>query len=259
LKQVCERDPSLKFNLVERTKYWPILKGHPAIANVGNPPPGAEFIGTAYWEHEDYRAGKRAYQVLAGMFGLETPADERLFVAWEFEDDPVLIKALPHNATSVVVCQSSDSPRKQMSIRRWESLVAMLSRIEIGVVQVGRARDPYIRGTYNCLGLTSPRQLISLLRHFDAVITSDSFVMHAAKLCETPAVVLWGPTKHSIYGYSGHTHLQSAAKCDRPNGCIGPNCGEIYASTCPHGDAHCVDTIPVESIYDSVVRIINGK
>ncbi|MEW6387084.1 MAG: radical SAM protein [Thermodesulfobacteriota bacterium] len=262
LKQVVEKNPSRRFNLVARTKYRPILEGHPAIAHIGHPPPGAGFVifTTNYWEHEDYqRPGKRAYQVLARIFGLTPPVEERLYVPWEFQDDPVLIKLIPWKERNILICQSSDSPRKQMSLERWEILVEMLARKGLGVFQVGRIKDPYVRGAYSLMGLTSSRQLISLVRHFDAVVTGDNFLMHAAQLCGVPAVVLWGPTSHRVYGYAGQTHLQARTECEYSGGCIGSgDGGHLYQIPCPRGPAHCLDELPLEDIYASVTGRLTG-
>jgi radical SAM protein with 4Fe4S-binding SPASM domain len=257
LKQVSEKDPTRKFNLVRRTKYPPFLEGHPAIAHIGHPPPGARFISTNYWNHEDYqRPGARAYQILARIFGLTPPVEERLYVPGELQDDPVLMDLIPWKSPNVLICQSSDSPRKQMGIDRWESLVERLNRDKIGVVEAGRMRDRYVRGAYSLLGLTTPRQLISLLRRFDAIVTADNFIMHVAHLCGVPAVVLWGPTDHRVYGYSGQVHLQAKMDCEYPGGCLGPGNGHLYQVDCPRGAAHCMNTLELATIYNSLKSLL---
>lgn len=260
LKQVSEKYPSRKFNLVDRTKYGPILEGHPAIAQIGHPPPGAGLLSTNYWDHEDFQQlGGRAYQVLARIFGLETPVEERLYVPWDFQDDAVLMELIPWRQSNVLICQSSDSPRKQMGLEKWESLVEMLKRDETGVVQVGKMKDRYVRGAYSLLGLTTPRQLISIVRHFDAVVTADNFIMHASHLCGVPAVVLWGPTDHQVYGYSGQIHLQAEMNCEYSGGCIGPGRGDLYQTDCPEGPAHCLNKLQVETTYSSIMRLLKKQ
>jgi ADP-heptose:LPS heptosyltransferase len=247
-------------NLVERTKYRQFLEGHPAIGRIGNPPEDASFISTNYWAHDAYRLrGERAYQVLARIFGFDPPVDERLFVPWEMADDTRLMRIIPWEQYNVLICQSSDSPRKQMRIGNWETLVEMLRAGGISVVQAGRIRDRYIRGAYSLLGLTTPRQLISLLRHFDAVVTADNFVMHAAYLCGTPAVVLWGPTDHRVYGYAGQTHLQARPQCEFPLGCIGPDAGGAYQTNCPYDSMHCMNSLQVDAIVASIIAQLRQK
>lgn len=257
LKQASERFPQRKYNLVDRTKYREILQGHPAIGQIGHPPPGAKFIGTDYWYHEEHqRPGARAYQVLARIFGLETPIEERLYVPWEFTDDPILMARIPWSRKNVLICQSSNSPRKQMSVDRWQALVGMLAAAGIGVVQAGKLGDDYVRRAYSLLGLTTPRQLVSLLGHFDAVVTSDNFVMHASRLRDVPAVVLWGPTDHKIYGYDQQIHLQAEPDCSYPGGCIRPGIARAYPTDCPSGSAHCMNTLSVEAIGAAVMAAL---
>ena len=258
LKQVSERWPSRQYHLVARTKCREILQGHPAIGCIGHPPPGAESIGTDYWRHDDFlRPGARAYQILARIFGLEPPVEERLYVPGEFTDDPVLIGRIPWERFNLLICPGSDSPRKHMAVSRWESLVARLKLEEIGVVQVGALRDRYVRGAYSLLGLTTPRQLISLLRHFDVVVTLDNFIMHAAHLCGVPAVVLWGPTDHRVYGYPGQIHLQAMMDCDYPGGClVGPTHPDLEQTDCPNGAAPCMNTLGPETIHGAIMGLL---
>jgi uncharacterized protein len=259
LKQVMETDPSRKFNLVERTKYPPILAGHPAITHIGQPPPGARFISTNYWDHEDFQLpGHRAYQILAQIFGLVPPVPERLYVPWELEDDPFLMQIIPWKRHNVLICQNSDSPRKRMGIERWESLVGMLTKHRLGVVQAGKIHDRYIRGAYSLLGLTSPRQLISLVRHFDVIVSSDNFIMHAAHLCGTPAVILWGPTDNRVYGYAGQVHLQAKMDCEYPGGCLAPGYVNFYTIDCPQGPSSCMNTLSLENIYSAIMKNLNA-
>jgi uncharacterized protein len=258
LKHVAERTPDRKFNLVKRTKYGPLLEGHPAIARIGHPPPGAEFITTDYWSDPDYGTGPRAYQLLARRFGLKTPVEERLYVPWPLETDRLLLDRIPRGNHNVILCPTSDSPRKQIGIEKWVGLVDSLRASGVCIVQVGRHSDPYVRGTYNLLGLTNPRELISLLPHFDAVVTSDNFIMHAAHLCNVPAVVLWGPTSHRVYGYEEQAHFQVTPDCSSAGGCIGAGKGLLYNTPCPE-PAHCMDRFDMEEIGQAVRDILKKR
>lgn len=253
LKHVVDRDPARRFNLVTRTKYPPLLRGHPAIATIGHPPPDAVLLHTDYWHQPSFGPPEsRAYQILARMFGLRPPVPEVLYVPWPVrEDDPVLRDRIPWERHNVLLGPTSESPRKQPAPPRWEEIVAGLRAAGLGVVQVGRAHDPYIRGAFDLIGLTRPRDLIGLVHRFDVVLTVDSFLMHAAHLGGVPAVVLWGPTDHRVYGYAGQTHLQ-AAPCAETHDCIAPGNSQVYATDCPKGDDHCVRQIPVEAVLAAV-------
>jgi len=104
LKRVIEANPGRRFNLVTRTKYRPILKGHPAIAHIGHPPPGARLLRTNYWDHEKYlQPQQRAFQILALMFNLEPPVEESLYVPWEFENDTLLSGLVPWEKKNILI------------------------------------------------------------------------------------------------------------------------------------------------------------
>lgn len=258
LKHVAERTPDRKFNLVKRTKYGPILEGHPSIVHIGHPPPGAGFITTNYWDDPDYGTGARAYQLLARKFGLETPVEERLYVPWPVEADRLLLDSIPWKTHNIGICPTSESPRKQIEIGKWVGLVESLRASGVCIVQVGRHSDPYVRGAYNLLGLTTPRELISLLPHFDAVVTLDNFIMHASHLCNVPAVVLWGPTSHLVYGYEGQTHFQVTPDCVSEGGCIGAGKALLYSTRCPKPE-HCMDRFDMEEIGQAVWSILKKQ
>ncbi|MHC9542059.1 MAG: glycosyltransferase family 9 protein [Vulcanimicrobiota bacterium] len=249
LKQVSEREPDRRFALVRRTSYLSILKDHPAIDRVGFPPENAAIMGTDYWSREELGSGeKRAYQVLARMFGLPTPADERLYLPGGFVDDEALHSLIPRAKETIIIAPFSESPRKVMHPSRWHALLDMLKGPDRLIIQVGRKDDLHIRNAYSLIGLTSPRQLVSLLRKSQLVITADNFIMHAACLASVPAVVLWGPTSPEVYGYPGQYHIRALPDCSEKNDCLGPGKPDNYPSHCPHGERQCLNRIDLNEI-----------
>ena len=144
-----------------------------------------------------------------------------------------------------------------MGIDKWESLVELLHNDGIGVVQLGKRTDRYVRGAYSLLGLTTPRQMISLLRLFDAVVTVDNLVMHAAHLWELPTLVLWGPTDHRVYGYAEQVHLQAKLDCEYGEGCVGPGHAAIYQTACLKGDAQCMRTFNLETVHGAIRNLLD--
>jgi ADP-heptose:LPS heptosyltransferase len=258
LKLVHDRFPDRRFNLIRRTGYLAFLKGHPAIAAVGWPEKGLSLARNDYWSMEELGPeAQRPFQVLARAFGLKTPVDERLYLPGENPTDPILMSALPWKDVNILIAPSSDSPRKVMHPALWDGLVEILKREGMFVVQAGRLHETHIRPAYSALGLTTPRQLIGLLKRCSAVVTSDSFTMHAAHLVGTPAVVLWGATNHEVYGYPEQIHLQSPKACGLGpyDDCIAPvrnDGGRVYGTPCPHGDGHCLDQLEPERIADGV-------
>lgn len=258
LKLVNDQDPQKKFNLVRRTKYTTLLKGHPAIRKVGFPPKDAKFVDMTYWSAETYESGKhKAFQLLAEKFGLKTPVEEKLFLPGGFEEDLVLDKLIPWKSKNIIIAPSSDSPRKMMHPMMWHSIVERLVAEGVLVIQVGTITDIHIKGAYSLLNLTSPRQLISLIKKCTFVISSDNFIMHAARLVEKPAIIMWGPTKSSVYGYDSHMHIQAPLDhCEQRNECVGPRFSHQYPTMCPLGPDQCMNKIPLEQIFNAIFTIL---
>ncbi len=258
LKIIHDRNPNQKYKLVRRTKYTNLLKGHPAISEIGYPPKDAKFINTNYWNAENYESCKyRAFQLLAESFGLKTPVKEKLFLSGEPEDDPLLDKIIPWKKKNVLIAPTSDSPRKMMHPMAWHNIVERLTAEGVLVIQAGKMMDIHIKGAYSLLNLTSPRQLISLIKKCNFVVSSDNFIMHAARLVEKPAIVIWGPTKSGVYGYEEHIHIQAPLDhCSLKNECLGPRFSQNYATMCPLGPEHCMNKIPLDLIFNSILTLL---
>lgn len=259
LKIVHDQNPDKKFRLVRRTRYPLFLRNHPAIEYIGYPPKGTKNIITPnYWDKWPMGGGKdRAFQRLAAIFGLETPVEENLWVPFEIKPDTFLDKAIPWEKKNILIAPFSDSPRKMMPPEKWEELVYMLRDEGYFVIQTGQKHEFVIKGAYSLLGATDPKQLLSLVKRCSAVVTSDSFIMHAAKLIGTPAYVVWGPTQRIVYGYDNHTHFEASLDhCDQADKCLGPHVPENYNTTCPLEKEHCMAKIDINKIIRSITSKI---
>jgi ADP-heptose:LPS heptosyltransferase len=258
MKLAHDKMPSQKYNLVRRTKYTNLLKGHPAIHQIGYPPKDAKFIDTNYWNAENYESGSfRAFQLLAEKFELKTPVEEKLFLAGEMEDDPLLNKIIPWKKKNIIISPTSDSPRKMMHPMAWHNIVERLVAEGVLVIQVGNLSDLHIKGAYSLLNLTSPRQLISLIKKCNFVVSSDNFIMHAAHLVERPAIVLWGPTKSNVYGYKEQIHIQAPLEhCQLKDECLGPRFPGNYPTMCPLGPEHCMNKISLDKIFNAIFTLL---
>ena len=262
LKIVHDLDPQKKFNLVRRTNYLSILKGHPAIFYIGFPPKDAEVIGVDYWSKEELGPGEqRAFQVLARTFGLKTPVVEKLYIPDEKVEDKILEEFIPWKKLNVVIAPASDSPRKMMAPKIWHQLVDQFLFMDALVMQVGRLKDQHIKNTFSLLGLTTPRQLIALLHKVDLVISLDNFIMHATHFVNKPCVVIWGATHHKIYGYKEQIHLQMTKTCDLADEeeCIGADKnggGKLYGTPCPVEGNPCMNQATPELIFSTAQKAL---
>lgn len=254
LKQVVDRFPERRFNLVRRTRYLSLLEGHEAIADIGHPPKGAPILHTTHWEMEVPGPGLcRPYQILANAYGLPTPIEETFYVPGIPEDDPLLYSIIPWGDINVLVSPLSNSPRKEMHPAIWNEVVQMLQKDGAFVMQSGLEGDVRIHNTFSLRGLTTPRQLLALLRKCDVVITADNFTMHAAHAMGRPAVVIWGPTGKENFGYPEQVHLQGPAPCG-PGNCFSRNPGrgeKMYGTKCDHGGGHCTDQYGAKAVYEA--------
>jgi ADP-heptose:LPS heptosyltransferase len=259
LKAAADRDPKRSFKLVARSAFAPIFAGHPALSEIGHPKPGSPIITTAYWDHPDFKEGRmRAYQVLARLFGLPTPIEERLYLAGDQGPDPDLMARIPLKETNILVSPSAGTPKKEMPIEMWEELVRLMIDEGFGVIQAGTAVTRHVRGAYSLRGLLTAPEAAMLPGYVDAVVTSASFFMHAAHLCGTPAVVLWGPTDHRQYGYHGQAHLQTHCPGDPDTTpCIKSGRGPGYNAPCPLGSDHCMRRHDIDAIVRSLLEILD--
>ncbi len=257
LKQVIEWDQPRCFNLVRRSMYRTIFQNHPAIRMIGYPPPRAHIIGTDYWRYTLGANENRPYQILARMFGLPTPAEEILYLPGVIKIDPQLERTIPWGEKNMIIAPASDSPRKMMDLDRWRLLIKQFIEDGFFVIQTGRLRERYIENSYSLLGLTSPEQLIAIMKRADIVITVDNFAMHAAYLAGTPAVVLWGPTDPEIYGYPGQYHLRAPLTCEQIQYCISPKTPNDYDTPCPLEGNHCMALNPLEDIRKAAQKMLD--
>jgi ADP-heptose:LPS heptosyltransferase len=263
LYQLNKKDPEKKFNLIRRTAYTEIFKDHPAISKIEFPSDRARIINTDYWSAEPLGAGnQRAYQILARIFGLKTPAEEILYLP-RFQnngENKLLIENIPWKKRNIILAPFSNSPRKTMHPVHWHQLVEMiLSEISNLVIQVGNQHDTYIKNCYSLLGITNLSELASLVKKADLIITSDSLLMHMAHLTGTPAFVIWGPTSSSVYGYPEQVHFTASTDhCPERNKCLGPGLADNYSKPCPLNDTgHCMNRLDIKSIYTAAINILN--
>jgi len=254
LKQVVDHYPARRFNLVRRTRYQSLLEGHEAIASIGHPPKGSRILHTTHWEMEVPGPGLlRPYQILAHAYGLPTPIREKFYVPGIPEEDPFFYSTIPWGKVNVLISPLSNSPRKEMDPGIWNEVVEMLRKEGCFVMQGGMEGDVRIRNTFSLRGLTTPRQLLSLLRKIDLVITVDNFTMHAAQAMGRPAVVIWGPTSKENFGYPGQVHLQAPPPCG-PGNCFSRNPGrgeKMYGTRCDHPGGHCTDQYGARGVFEA--------
>lgn len=100
----------------------------------------------------------------------------------------------------------------------------------------------------NLAGLTSLRELASLISLCSILLTNDSGPMHIADALGTPILALFGSTNEIVTGpYSTgkviHKHVE---------------CSPCYQRTCPI-DFRCMKRIDSEEVYQEILRTLDQK
>lgn len=258
LKQSLKIYPKRRYKMARRTQYLHILDGHPCIEEFGYPPRGSKIIGTDYWAKKEYvEENMRAYQVMAKIFAIPTPADEVLFLPKEIKKDEILHELIPWKEKNVLISVSSESPRKMMHPMKWHMITEELVGRGALVIQAGREHDVHIQGAYSVLGLTTPKELVHLMKKVDLVITLDNFIMHAAHLTNKPAIVFFGPTEKEVYGYKEQYCIQAPLEhCTIKHECIGGEEVNNYSTECPLEEDQCMNLIDDEEIIESILSML---
>jgi heptosyltransferase II len=100
----------------------------------------------------------------------------------------------------------------------------------------------------NLAGMTSLRELSSLISHCDVILTNDSGPMHIADALGTPIVALFGSTSEIITGpYRSGTLIHKHVECS-----------PCYQRTCPI-DFRCMKRIEADEVYEAINKILNAK
>lgn len=100
----------------------------------------------------------------------------------------------------------------------------------------------------NLAGLTSLRELSSLISHCDVILTNDSGPMHIADAVHTPIVALFGSTSEVVTGpYRSGTLIHKHVSCS-----------PCYQRTCPI-DFRCMKKIEADEVYQAILRILHNK
>ncbi len=100
----------------------------------------------------------------------------------------------------------------------------------------------------NLAGMTSLRELSSLISHCDVILTNDSGPMHIADAIGTPIVALFGSTSEVVTGpYRSGTLIHKHVECS-----------PCYQRTCPI-DFRCMKRIEADEVYEAISKILNAK
>ncbi|MFW9901093.1 MAG: glycosyltransferase family 9 protein [Candidatus Thorarchaeota archaeon] len=266
LKIITDQYPDKKFNIIRRSRFMSFFNNHPAVNKIGHPPSDAIVVSTLYWKYNDnnkIEAGpgiNRPFQLLAKKFGLKIPVEEIFYYPNEIEND-LLFDFIPWKSKNILIAPMSDSQKKNMNPMGWIQIVEKIKGDDRLIVQVGVDSNPYIIGTFNLIGLTSPAQVINILKKCDLLITVDNFIMHLAHMTKTRTIVLWGPTQFDVFGYPEHIHFTPQRKCEFFDRCMGrkgyKEFNEYHKPCHLPAENHCMNYIDIDNLVDNIEKEIH--
>jgi heptosyltransferase II len=203
------------------------------------------------------------YKMLLGPLGIpisDTPP--RLYLSpKELNDARVLLRqhGVPDNALIVGINPGATyGSAKCWLPERFREVTERLLRDKdiYGVYFGDQATTPLVKEIctglppriINLAGMTSLRELSSLIRQCDVILTNDSGPMHIADAIGTPIVALFGSTSDVVTGpYRSGTLIHKHVECS-----------PCYQRTCPI-DFRCMKRIEPDEVYEAISKILNAK
>jgi len=108
---------------------------------------------------------------------------------------------------------------------------------------------------FNMAGKLTIRETMGLTGLCDVVISNDSAPMHIAALFEKPQISIWGSTVQSF----GFAPLNEKSVIIENNDVTCRPCSHIGYQQCPKQHFKCMKDIPVERVYDCLLKIIEFR
>ena len=144
-----------------------------------------------------------------------------------------------------LVCSGGkrDFTNKLWGHHNYQKVVDILAG-DIKFVQAGEAEcdHPRLIGADYIVGMTTLRNLFSVVRRARGVVCGVSLLMHIAAALEKPAIVIAGgrePTQWNAYPKQHYLHTVGTLPCSTPQGHVGGACWR--SRTVPLGDNATLD------------------
>jgi len=186
---------------------------------------------------------------IAGLIGSE---DDMEFVL--YDTDNVFIKILD-NEEYVTIHTGAGNSRvtKLWEYTNWCKIAQYLKQRGYRVIQVGSNYEPEIPGVTSLLGLTSIGQTACLLSGAVFHMGTEGGLVHLAKAVHTHAIVLFGPTPVSAFGYKGNINIR---KCNH-TACWYSRDDWYQRCAKPGPLPSCMSKIEVEDVEKDINHIIH--
>lgn len=188
------------------------------------------FLGT------DIHYREHAAFLLAAALGVSIDSEIPRYFIGESEQAAAQ-QALKGIGSLVVISPTSRAPANQnWPLQRWQSLMALFP--DVTFAQVGLPDEEVIEGALDWRTAQDVRSSVAKLAVAGAYVGMDTFWAHAAAAVSTPAVVFFGGTHPSVFGYPGHAKLYKHLRCS-------PCHHTLAGRHCPY-NTECINDITVD-------------
>ena len=216
----------------------------------------------------DRACNMHVFDLLAAITGLPLDASSPLV----FSPDPAALSsvrkfALPDryvtirdgsNPGDLALARSLGVQRttKQLPTAKWAEIIGVLRKLGLAVVQVGDNSDPpAVDVDIDLRGRTRLSELCFVMKGAVTHIDTEGGLAHFARAVNVPAVVCFGTTSATFFGYPSNLNLVSAA-CGR---CWYSNA--TWIAHCPRGTEGpvCTASIDVEPLRQHLPALIAAR
>ena len=156
---------------------------------------------------------RHAINIIADMIGIEANHKDMSVDLSSAEIDYARRFKKDIGKQFIILQTTSDSPGRAWPYERWVEVVKFLKSCGNTTVQVGGSDDKAIPGVIDMLGKTTILQALALLSEAAFFLGVDSVFQHAAYALKLPAIVLFGSSSPTVWGYSRHINLYKKLPC----------------------------------------------
>jgi ADP-heptose:LPS heptosyltransferase len=156
----------------------------------------------------------------------------------------------------ITICNEAwgEAPTKTWYQERWKKVIEFIiyhAQLD-AVFQIGEFRTETMTGCTNLTGTQNLRSACEIVAGSKFHLGIEGFWNHFCKALEIPAVIIFGPTPSSFFGYQEISNIQSE---------VCSNCWwqkKTWMLECPKGfsinDRPCMNDVTVERVIQKVIE-----
>lgn len=247
---------------------------HPFAKDVFINNPNVDYIAKTYNdEHRTCRIEKSIYSWMAEnkwgghmveayckMLDVDFPEDitPKLYGIEPYVQDKGYAILAPQSNAKIY--DFSDISRtKYWPVDRWNEIIEFV-KSEYGL-DVIHLTGEEVHDTFN--GVTQVNNLNfrdawARIAGAKLVLSIDTMAAHIAAALDIPAVVLWGRTSPSVYGYDKDNIVNLHNKCPEDSPCFGGVAWQQDKKQCPLAGHPCMDNTSVSMVKSAIRRLLKG-